>query len=75
MYCTVRWKSKVKNTLPKFWIGQKMVPFQTAGIKGLLNIPGDYEVAAFIPLGYPKKEPRVRQVKVDLEERFHVDVW
>lgn len=55
--------------------GVTMVPFQTAGIKGLLNIPGDYEVAAFIPLGYPKKEPRVRQVKVDLEERFHVDVW
>jgi hypothetical protein len=35
----------------------------------------DYEVATFIPLGYPKKEPRVRQIKVNLEERIHIDIW
>ena len=55
--------------------GVTMVPFKTAGVKGLLHVPDDYEVATFIPLGYPKQEPRVRQVKANLEERIHVDAW
>jgi nitroreductase len=55
--------------------GVTMVPFKTAEVKRLLNIPDDYEVATFIPLGYPRKEPRVRQVKVNLEERIHIDIW
>jgi nitroreductase len=55
--------------------GVTMVPFRTAGIKKLLGIPDDYEIATFIPMGYPKKEPPVRQVKVELEERIHLDEW
>ncbi len=55
--------------------GVTMVPFRTTGVKRLLNIPDDYEVATFIPLGYPQKEPRVRQVEINLEERTHTDTW
>jgi nitroreductase len=55
--------------------GVTMVPFKTAGVKALLGMPADYEVATFIPLGYPKKEPKIRQVKVDLADRIHVDTW
>jgi nitroreductase len=55
--------------------GVTMVPFRTAGLKKLLGIPGDYEIATFIPIGYPKKEPSVRQIKVNLEERIHLDEW
>ena len=55
--------------------GVTMVPFKTAGIKTLLGIPEDYEVATFIPIGYPKAEPAIRQVEVSLEERIHVNQW
>jgi nitroreductase len=55
--------------------GVTMVPFRTSGVKGLLGIPGDYEVAAFIPLGYPEKEPSIRQVRIDVETRIHRDAW
>ena len=55
--------------------GVTMVPFQTVGLKKLLGIPDAYEVATFIPLGYPKKEPSVRQVKVELKERIHLNKW
>ncbi|MBU2611752.1 MAG: nitroreductase family protein [Chloroflexota bacterium] len=55
--------------------GVTMVPFRTAGLKKLLGIPDDYEVATFIPIGYPKTEPLVRQVKANLEERIHLNEW
>lgn len=55
--------------------GVTMVPFKTGGIKMVLGIPDDYEVAAFIPIGYPKKEPNIKQVKVELEKRIHIDKW
>jgi len=55
--------------------GVTMVPFRIAGLKKLLDIPDDYEVATFIPIGYPKTEPPVRQVKVNLEERIHINEW
>jgi nitroreductase len=55
--------------------GVTMVPFITGGIKMVLGIPDDYEVAAFIPIGYPKKEPKIKQLRVELEERIHIDRW
>ena len=55
--------------------GVTMVPFRTSRVKRLLGIPDDYEIATFIPLGYPKKEPNIRQIKINLEERIHIDEW
>jgi nitroreductase len=55
--------------------GVTMVPFRTAGLKKLLGIPGDYEIATFIPIGYPKKELSIKQVEINLEERIHINKW
>lgn len=55
--------------------GVTMVPFRTSRVKRLLGIPDDYEIATFIPLGYPKKGPSIRQIKINLEERIHIDEW
>ena len=55
--------------------GVTMVPFRTTGLKRLLGVPDDYEIATFIPIGYPKKEPPLRQVDIRLEERIHLDKW
>jgi nitroreductase len=55
--------------------GVTMVPFRTSGVKKLLGMPEDYEIATFIPLGYPQKEPSIKQIRVNLEERIHIDTW
>ncbi len=55
--------------------GVTMVPFRTSRVKRLLGIPDDCEIATFIPLGYPKKEPSIRQIKMNLEEGIHIDEW
>jgi nitroreductase len=55
--------------------GVTMVPLKTAGVKKLLGMPDDYEIATFIPMGYPKKEPPIKQIKINLEERVHFDRW
>lgn len=55
--------------------GVTIVPFRTSKVKRLLGIPDDYEIATFIPLGYPKKEPEINQIKINLEERIHIDAW
>lgn len=55
--------------------GVTIVPFKTVSIKNILGIPNDYEVATFLPIGYPAKEPKLKQVEVKLEERIHINVW
>ena len=55
--------------------GVTMVPFMTSGIKKLLDTPDDFEIATFIPLGYPDKEPSIKQIQIDLKERIHIDKW
>ena len=55
--------------------GVTMVPFNTSTLKQLLNLPEDYEIATFIPMGYPKREPPLNQVKIDIEERIHINAW
>jgi nitroreductase len=55
--------------------GVTIVPFSTKEIKNILLMPEDYEIAAFIPIGYPAKEPKMRQVKIDLNNRIHFNKW
>jgi nitroreductase len=55
--------------------GVTMVPFRTSGVKALLSIPDDYEIATFIPLGYPEKEPVIKQHTPNIDERIHRDGW
>jgi nitroreductase len=55
--------------------GVTMVPFKTGRLKQLLKIPDDYEVATFIPIGYPDKEYRIQQIGVSSEDRIHIDEW
>jgi nitroreductase len=55
--------------------GVTMVPFKTEKLKQLLKIPEDYEVATFIPMGYPNKEYEIKQIEVSSEDRIHIDEW
>jgi len=55
--------------------GVTMVPFRTSAVKKLLNVPVDFEIATFIALGYPKKEPVLEQIRIKLEKRIHLNTW
>jgi len=55
--------------------GVTMVPFKTTELKRFLDIPDECEIATFIPMGYSKKEPTPRQIKVNLDDRIHIDKW
>lgn len=55
--------------------GVTMVPFRTEKLRSLLGIPGDYEVATLLALGYPLGGAKVKQVQVRLADRLHVDKW
>jgi nitroreductase len=54
--------------------GVTYIPRETASLKKLLEIPIDYEVAALIPIGYPK-EYRVEQKPTLLQDKMHYDKW
>jgi 5,6-dimethylbenzimidazole synthase len=54
--------------------GATYVPHETPSLKRTLNIPDDYEVAALIPVGYPKPY-QVKQKPLSLSEKIHIDVW
>jgi len=43
-------------------------------LKKLLSISSEYEVAALIPIGYPK-EYHVKQRPISLQEKLHYDSW
>jgi len=55
-------------------VGVTFAPKDTAELKKLLGMPSDYEVAALIPIGYPKGQG-VRQMPVSLREKTHHDNW
>jgi nitroreductase len=49
-------------------------PYDTSGLKKYLGLPSRLEVAAIIPFGYPRQEPRPRKAP-SLEPRLHIDRW
>lgn len=54
--------------------GVTYVPHETSSLKRTLNVPDDYEVAALIPVSYPKPY-RVKQKPVSLSEKIHRETW
>lgn len=54
--------------------GVTKIPYETASLKKALGLPGDYEVAAIIPIGYPQ-DYFVKQKTVSLQEKTHYDKW
>jgi 5,6-dimethylbenzimidazole synthase len=43
-------------------------------IKGLLNIPEGYDVAAIIPIGYPDENPD-KPPRIPVAEKLHINRW
>jgi len=54
--------------------GVTKIPYETASLKEALGIPEGYEIAAIIPIGYPR-EYFVKQKMVSLQEKMHYDEW
>jgi nitroreductase len=56
--------------------GVTYIPQNTNAVKTVLNIPGNLEVAALIPLGYPAKHAKTfTQKDVDLRSKVHENTW
>jgi nitroreductase len=54
--------------------GVTYVPNGTTSLKEVLGVPEDYEIAALIPIGYPKNYS-VEQKPLSLKERIHINRW
>jgi nitroreductase len=54
--------------------GVTFITKDTGLVKKMLNMPGDYEVAALIPIGYPE-DYLVRQRPILLQEKLHCNKW
>jgi len=54
--------------------GVTYVPYETASLKKVLDVPEDYEVAALIPIGYAR-DYSVKQITVSLKEKMHINKW
>jgi len=54
--------------------GVTFIPHETTALKRMLCIPGDYEVAVLIPIGYPQ-EYFVKQRPLSLQEKIHYNKW
>jgi len=54
--------------------GVTFITNDTEPLKKMLSIPSDYEVAALIPIGYPK-DYYVKQRPISLQEKLHYDRW
>lgn len=54
--------------------GVTRIPHNIDGIRSLLNIPDNYQIAAVISFGYPEDSAgRCRQNPVNLDEHVHID--
>jgi nitroreductase len=54
--------------------GVTFITNDTEPLKEMLNIPSDYEVAALIPIGYPK-DYFVKQRPISFQDKIHYDKW
>ena len=54
--------------------GVTFITNDTMPLKKMLSIPADYEVAALIPIGYPK-DYFVKQRPISLQEKLHCNRW
>lgn len=54
--------------------GCTYTPYDAEGLKESLGIPPEYQVAAVIPFGFPKRDPEAREPE-NLDERLHIDLW
>ncbi|MGD0644004.1 MAG: nitroreductase family protein [Candidatus Bathyarchaeia archaeon] len=54
--------------------GVTFVTNDTEQLKKVLDVPGGYEVAALIPIGYPKNY-FVKQKPISLQEKLHYERW
>ncbi len=51
-------------------------PEERDHVRATLEIPDEYEIPCYLPLGYPADDAFVpEQLVVDVEERLHVDWW
>ena len=56
--------------------GVTFIPKNTLGVKKILNIPNELEVAAIIPFGYKSSDAKIiPQKEVQLESRLHFNNW
>lgn len=56
--------------------GVTYIPKDTSGVKKLLNIPLELEIAAVIPIGYKADDSNVlAQKSLRIEERIHLEKW
>lgn len=54
--------------------GCTYTPYEATGLKDVLGVPPEYQVAAVIPFGFPMTGPE-RQTPEGLDERLHIDGW
>ncbi len=54
--------------------GCTYTPYDATGLKNSLDVPSEYQVAAVIPFGFPRKAPDAMAPE-NLDERLHVDTW
>jgi nitroreductase len=54
--------------------GCTYTPYEAKGLKEFLGVPAGYEIAAVIPIGYPKEVPGAGE-RENLDERLHIGGW
>jgi nitroreductase len=54
--------------------GCTYTPYDANGLREALGIPSEYQVAAVVPFGFPRKAPEP-QAPESLDERLHFDTW
>jgi 5,6-dimethylbenzimidazole synthase len=54
--------------------GCTYTPYDSAGLKDALGVPSEYQVAAVVPFGFPRKAPDIQE-RENLDERLHLDTW
>ncbi len=54
--------------------GCTYTPYDSTGLKEALAVPSEYQVAAVVPFGFPRKAPEP-QTPESLDERLHFDAW